>query len=850
MKLNTLVAATMSLAALVSCTTAPDAQPKAAASAASAAAAKVVRIDPSWKAIRDISASTCSPFVGYAGSLEGDDCKTYFETDREATARAFRLAGARFVRQWSAVDHWQLGAGATAQRAVPKVRDGRFKLGRAGDSTDMKNVFSFYKEYGIKVMLTLENYSVYTNAYALGDIDFKSYTRMADKSEVFGKSSDIKWVKKVICDYVRWIVENGFTGVVAGLELGNEPYGQPVNNAPVYAERWTPIVNEIREIWPKAPIGIAIGEYFENDPDVKAIRDRALGSTPLRRTTYFSASEFNRWSARYIVAMSNCLHNIDHVIYHTYGGERPFSATYDGLVRYRNFNRAFPELAGKKMWITEWRDRSDEDNWSHQRFRETLNKTGYMMMMAAQPDIDGMNLHQFTSLSGAFHAAIKGRPNGDGTWGDGTWACHWDGACSWRPNFDDIHKTYLEPGMMGPAMRLMAESFRREPLVIDFGSEKYGAYSEGCSNAVYSCSDYYGDFALRFRRELRSGRRWDEIKPAGDDCEYIVTVNAKRSYMTFLAVNYKNAETRFELRLPPGWRVYPYEYRVYDCPERFLDLHEVPGEPPFTRRYGYQTFNPYFDGRVVAGPVVLEIPANSVTAVHIPIGKSWLNNAMKDEIAREDFLGNGVGAQAAAFKQDRSVLDAFGGPEMKKDAVFPLGEAARQFYAAAAMRAVEQGKLDRVDPGASARELSAVVAKAFGKPVGEALLEEVLLPAGVTNCVFYSDADGEILASARGFALFNSRLFGFKPGKKAVSALVSPETLEKGIADGLVSAEGEVGDVAWACDRGSRTSFAFVAKAGDASSRRHLLEYALQLCGAKPTFAPKSEFEGLPASRR
>ena len=580
MKLNTLVAATMSLAALVSCTTAPDAQQKAAASAAPAAAAKVVRIDPSWKAIRDISASTCSPFVGYAGSLEGDDCKTYFETDREATARAFRLAGARFVRQWSAVDHWQLGAGAQAWRAVPKVKDGRWKLACVGDSTDMKNVFSFYKEYGIKVMLTLENYSVYTNAYALGDIDFKSYTRMADKSEVFGKSSDIKWVKKVICDYVRWIVENGFTGVVAGLELGNEPYGQPVNNAPVYAERWTPIVNEIREIWPKAPIGIAIGEYFENDPDVKAIRDRALGSDPLRRTTYFSASEFNRWSARYIVAMSNCLHNIDHVIYHTYGAERPFSATYDGLVRYRNFNRAFPELAGKKMWITEWRDRSDEDNWSHQRFRETLNKTGYMMMMAAQPDIDGMNLHQFTSLSGAFHAAIKGRPNGDGTWGDGTWACHWDGACSWRTNFDDIHKTYLEPGMMGPAMRLMAESFRREPLVIDFGSEKYGAYSEGCSNAVYSCSDYYGDFALRFRRELRSGRRWDEIKPAGDDCEYIVTVNAKRSYMTFLAVNYKNAETRFELRLPPGWRVYPYEYRVYDCPERFLDVHEVPGEPP------------------------------------------------------------------------------------------------------------------------------------------------------------------------------------------------------------------------------------------------------------------------------
>ena len=51
---------------------------------------KVIRVDPGAKPIRDISKSTCAPLVGYAGSHEDEDCKTLYETDREATARAFR----------------------------------------------------------------------------------------------------------------------------------------------------------------------------------------------------------------------------------------------------------------------------------------------------------------------------------------------------------------------------------------------------------------------------------------------------------------------------------------------------------------------------------------------------------------------------------------------------------------------------------------------------------------------------------------------------------------------------------------------------------------------------------------
>ena len=613
---------------------------------------KVIKIDPAAKPIRDISKSTCSPIVGYAGSMEGEGfTKQLLVTDREATAYAWRKSGARFVRQWAAVDHWQLGPGAQLKDEMKEVKDektgkikkvktGRKYIANKDDICDIKDIFSFYKEYGIKASLTLENYSVYTNM------------------ETFAKSGAIEDVKRVIVDYVKWIKDNGFCCTVGAFELGNEPYAMQVAKAEWYAERWTPIVNAIKEVWPEAPIGIAIGEYFDNDPDVKAIRDRAMSANPLQRTGYFSAGEFNRWSARYLIAMSNCLHNIDHVIYHTYGAETPFSATYAGLQRYRNFNKAFEEqLKGKKMWITEWRDRSDEDNWSHQRFRETLNKTGYMLMMVAQPDIDGMNLHQFTSLSGAFHTAVPGAKNEDGTYGDGTWSCHWDGRCWWRTNFDDIHKAYLKPGMMGPAMRLMAETFRRDPVVMDFGSEKYGAFSEGCSNAVWSCSDYYNDFFLRFRPELRKGKKWNEIAPCGVDCEYLVTKS--RSYISIIFVNYKNTESEFEVKVPQNYKLLPYEYRIYDCPEQFLDVHEVPGEQDYTRCYGYQTLNRHIFARE-AGPCILTIPPNSVTAVRIPYDGRHLGLICSDLIERAVLWQDGKGGasfKVRDVKKNRNVCD-------------------------------------------------------------------------------------------------------------------------------------------------------------------------------------------------
>ncbi len=658
---------------------------------------KVINFDPDTaKPIRDISKSTASPIVGYAGSLLENAKRRYVtKEDRERTARAFRAAGARHVRQWDAVNSWQTGAGGMLTGKVGDPKN-PCRLANPDDTTDMKNVFSFYKEYGIKVMLTLENWSVCTN------------------KQTWARSGESKDVTKVICEYVQWIKDNGFCEVVSGLELGNEPYWQGANlekdpNSPEnYAKKWIPVVEGIKKIWPEAPIGMTIAEYFESDPDIAAVRNRALSTGKLIQNGYFSASGLNQWSGRYILAMKPVLDKIDHVIYHSYGAETPYSASYDGVIRYRRFSEAFPELKGKNFWITEWRDRSDEDNWSHQRFRETLTKTGYMMMMVAQKDVDALNLHEFSSLSGGLYSAEPGRYV-NGKWRDGAWRIQWDGECNWRPNFDDVSAVDLEPGSMGPAMRLLAESFRREPLVMDFGSEKYGAYSQGQTNAVRACTEYYDDVFHRFRKEMRKGKAWNEIKPAGEDCEYILTMNKHKSYLTFIAVNYKPTDTEFVLKLPMRWWILPQDYRIYSCPEQYLDVNEIPGEPRFTKRIAYQTFLPtsmHQGNRVISGPTVLKIPANSVTAIRIPIQKRWLSWTAQDLIDEAILLNKQGGVQFCVYKDGKEIINVCGGTlttnanakAVQKDTLFPIFSTEKPLLSTAVHRAVEQGKMSYSDP--------------------------------------------------------------------------------------------------------------------------------------------------------
>ena len=598
-------------------------------------------IDPDRKPIRDVSASSCAPVIGFAGAGvgAGEDSKWLFETHRKEAAALFRQCGARFVRQWSAIHYWQTGAGSSW--AFDK------KLGRrvnrlAHMTTDMKNAFSFYKEYGIKVLLTLENYGVITNL------------------ETGATSSDIRDVTRVMCDYARWIVDNGFAETVAGFELGNEPYFMGNNmdkegafTPEQYAERWCTIVAEMVKIMPKAEFGMPLAEYYKADPDIAAVRNRALSTTGIKSEHYFDASNLNRWSARFAMAMKPAYKHVRHIIYHSYGTDAPFSTSYWGIRRYRRFSEAFPELKDKDFWITEWRDRSDEDVPSHTRYRETLTKMGYMLMMLAQPDVACMNLHEFRCQTGTLAWSYP-----DGKNKTGNWSVQWMDGAGERPDFDSIGESRVYVGSMGPAMQNVVESLRRIPVVLDFGSDNRGAYSEGCSNAVYACSDYYGS-VLDYRFALRQGKTGEELPKINGDCSYLITRDAGKGKLCFFAVNTKGEDVSFDLEFPELWNAGSPEYRVETCPEKYLDAHEIAGHR-LAETYAYSPYRFYPYGR----PYRITIPANSVTTVWIPVHKTWKGNRAQ-QMVRETLTLEQPPVNRPLHGEDQSpddfyYLDTFG----------------------------------------------------------------------------------------------------------------------------------------------------------------------------------------------
>ena len=131
--------------------------------------AATITIDVDKSPIKDQRESTCRPDLGYAGCLtevslynEAFPVWAYGQGIKE-TEKALRACGARFIRQWNAVDEWQMGMAGHWNRANPR------------------DYFSLWKKMGIKVLLTLENYSVYPNKSATGK-----------------KTSDIGTVKQTI----------------------------------------------------------------------------------------------------------------------------------------------------------------------------------------------------------------------------------------------------------------------------------------------------------------------------------------------------------------------------------------------------------------------------------------------------------------------------------------------------------------------------------------------------------------------------------------------------------------------------------------------------------------------------
>ena len=260
-------------------------------------------------------------------------------------------------------------------------------------------------------------------------------------------------------------------------------------------------------------------------------------------------------------------------------------------------------------------------------------------------------------------------------------------------------------GRAAPAKGIVAEAIRGGSQAMDFGSERWGGLAEGTTN-VLGAAAAYGEDVRRFRLQLRKGRRWDEIPPAGDDCVYLVTMDEKRTQLNIVAANFRNAEAEFELRMPAGWRILPQAYRVYECPERHLDSYEVSGAPSFTRRYGYETFRPQKDERVIAGPVILRIPPNSVTSVRVPVELSSIEWAARDIIEEALLLEKQGAVQFCAFRDGKCIVNVAGGTlstnacaaPATTTSLFPIFSTEKPMLATAVHRAVEQGKMDYDKP--------------------------------------------------------------------------------------------------------------------------------------------------------
>ena len=477
-----------------------------------------ISLDLSGKPIKDVRESTCGPEIGYAGCAmdmsPGANDTYFFEEHGCETARAMKESGAWFQRMWNA-NRWFAD---------------REKTGKDGKPLSNPDAaFKFWKANGFKILMTIEPWG--------------------------GERA-----KKEILALVKFIVDNGYKECVAGFELGNETYfyDKYASLAPL----WTDIVNEIVKLWPGVKLGINVGEFFELNPDLAHVRSRLLAEGKIDRKVYFSAANFNQYSAQFVVAMSNCMDKITHVIWHAYGAETPYSCSYHGMKRFRGFCDAFPELKGKKFWLSEIRPRSDEDNNCQRIFRETLVMAHYALMTVSQPDVDGYNHHQIWAISGGIYQS-------DGKcWGD-QW---YDGG----DFYEDFRAPYGRPryeiGHCGVMYRLLTEAIKGHPLLMQHGTSK----DVGTEDSFYTSSRVMDQVYAR-RRALKEGKTGLDVPKVAGEVEWVAATNPGRNRLCLLMVNTKNRAEKIRLTVA-GRQFAAPTYRTLSSPERFLDCREVPGE--------------------------------------------------------------------------------------------------------------------------------------------------------------------------------------------------------------------------------------------------------------------------------
>ena len=496
-----------------------------------------ITLDLGEKPIRDARTSTCGPMVGYAGCLANTDEAYWFSSNKVETARVMREAGAWFQRMWSANAWFKNRTNWHDPNSKDPKEQKAYKNFRP---THPELMFPFWKENGIKVLFTLECWS--------------------DDNE------------KSAVEFVKWIVDNNYKDVVAGFEMGNESFYAP--NYASLAPRWKRVIDELWKIWPKVPLGVTLCELFEENPDLTQVRNRMLSAGEIKRDGYFSASDCNRYTTQFVVAMSNYMDKVSHVIYHAYGAESPYSCSYYGFKRFRNYIQTMPELKGKKMWLSEIRMRSDEDDWCQRQFREALIMGHYALTAICQPDFDGYNQHEFASWSGGLFVS------------DGRQFPHqWRTGC-WYGGYPDYRSPYnkprLEAGPMGVMYRVLTEGIKGHPVILQHGTSK----ETGTEDTFYT-SARVTDEVYRRRRAIREGKKpflglFGGVPEVKGEVEWVAlradpNRGQNATELCLLMVNSKGEPETATLRVKDHFFATP-TYQTVSCPEEFVDCSSVPGD--------------------------------------------------------------------------------------------------------------------------------------------------------------------------------------------------------------------------------------------------------------------------------
>lgn len=544
-------------------------------SLAANAADFTIELDGTKAPIKDLRANTCSPVLGYAGVMcEGGNPWWLFQDHPDYTAHAFRQSGAWFMRQWDANGWWEKGMLGVVERGKKAM--------------EPKYLYDFLVKNDLKALFTIEQWN---------SIDPATGKR----------TNDICVVKRRIADYVRWIKDNGYEGVVAGFELGNETYFD--SHSERIGSRWCEIIPEIRKIMPNVKIGIPLGEYVEGDPDFQAVmnRWRSENEKKAHEAMDVDADRLKSNSARFIKALTPVMKEITHVIYHGYGADKPWSCSMWGFTRFRDFRDRFPETKGKPMWITEWRERSDEDVRCHRRFSEALWRAHFLMTALAQPDIDAMNLHGFDCQAGAFNYAH-----------DGIWHVQWDTANRCYADYDWIHgEERLEPGITGLIYRLFCGALRQHPVILSHGTSK----ETDTENSFYTCTTFY-DSLIKRRLDIEAGKKPRDLE---GDVEWLALMDKNRSSIAFLMVNTTDKKKSVEIKVA-GRALYVPIYRTITCDPELIDCSSVPGEAKPWKTMAWEgkyvkgtRDNGWEWGTLLPETLIVEIGPNTIQTITIPM---------------------------------------------------------------------------------------------------------------------------------------------------------------------------------------------------------------------------------------